>query len=85
MSRAQAGGDLVVLQGELVVVGDLLVDRDGLLGVDDDLLLGLDGDHLGVAVGLEGEGGGQKTPLVTLVLPIYCSADFGVDQNCSTL
>lgn len=46
--------DLVLLDGELVVVCDLLVDGDGLLGVDDDLLLGLDGDHLGVAVRLQG-------------------------------
>lgn len=46
-------GDLVLLQGEFVVVGDLFVDGDGLLRVDHDLLLGLDGDHLGVAVWLE--------------------------------
>lgn len=50
-------GDLVFLQGELVVVRDLLIDADGLLGVDDDLLLRLDGDDLGVAVGLRGGGG----------------------------
>ncbi|KAB1263260.1 hypothetical protein Cadr_000023846 [Camelus dromedarius] len=50
--------DLVVLQRELVVVGDLLIHANGLLGVDHDLLLGLDGDHLGVAVGLQDEGPG---------------------------
>lgn len=32
-------GDLLVLDGELVVVGDLLVDVNGLSGVDYDLLL----------------------------------------------
>lgn len=57
-------GDLVLLQGELVVVGDLLVDADGLLGVDDDLLLRLDGDHLGVAVGLRGGGQGDGSEVV---------------------
>ena len=45
-------GDLDVLDGELVVVRDLLVDVDVLFGVDDDLLLRLHRDHLGVAVGL---------------------------------
>lgn len=45
-------GDLLVLDGELIVVGDLLVDIDGLSRVDDDLLLGLHCDHLSVAVGL---------------------------------
>lgn len=45
--------DLVLLQREFVVVGDLFVDGDGLLGVDHDLLLGLDGDHFGVTVRLE--------------------------------
>lgn len=46
-------GDLVVLQGEFVVVGDFFVDGDGLLRVDHDLFLGLYGDNLGVAVWLE--------------------------------
>lgn len=57
-------GDLDVLDGELVVVGDLLVDVDVLLGVDDDLLLRLHRDHLGVAVGLWAKGGDgeQRTP-----------------------
>lgn len=32
-------GDLVLLQGELVVVGDLLVDADRLLRVNHNLLL----------------------------------------------
>lgn len=45
--------DLVLLQRELVVVGDLFVDGDGLLRVDDDLLLGLYGDDLSVAVWLK--------------------------------
>ena len=46
--------DLLVLNGELVVVGDLLPGGDRLLRVDDDLLLLVHGDHLGVAVGLRG-------------------------------
>ena len=45
-------GDLLVFDGELVVIGDLLADGDGLPGVDDDLLLGLHRDDLSVAVGL---------------------------------
>ena len=54
LSSTQAG-DLVVLQGEFVVVSNLFVDANGLLRVDHNLLLGLDGDHLRVAVRLEGE------------------------------
>lgn len=42
--------DLVLLQREFVVVGDLFVDGDGLLGVDHNLLLGLYGDDLGVTI-----------------------------------
>lgn len=45
--------DLVLLQRELVVVGDFFIDGDGLLRVDHDLLLGLYCDHLGVTVWLE--------------------------------
>lgn len=48
--------DLVVLQRELVIVGDLFIHADGLLGINHDLLLGLNGDHLGIAVGLRGGG-----------------------------
>lgn len=50
--RATEAGDLDVLDGELVVIGDLLIDVDVLLGIDDDLFLRLHCDHLGVAVGL---------------------------------
>lgn len=45
--------NLVLLEGELVVVGDFFIDSDGLLGVDHDLLLGLDGDDLGVTIWLQ--------------------------------
>ena len=45
--------DLLVLDGELVVVGDFFAKRDRLLGVDDDLLLAVDGDDFGVAVRLQ--------------------------------
>lgn len=45
--------DLLVLDGELVVVGDFFAERDRLLGVDDDLLLAVDGDDFGVAVRLQ--------------------------------
>lgn len=48
-------GDLVVLQGELVVIGDFFVNGDRLLRVDDDLFLRLDGDDLSVAVWLKDE------------------------------
>ena len=59
--RPTQAGDLVLLDGELVVVGDLLVDANGLFGVDDYLLLRLDGDDLRITVGLcvcVGGGGG---------------------------
>lgn len=58
LGAAQAG-DLDVLDGELVVVGDFLVHADVLLGVDDDLLLRLHRDDLRVAVGLRGEKRGE--------------------------
>ena len=45
--------NLLVLDGEFVVVGDLLAHGDRLLGVDHDLLLLVHGDHLGVTVGLQ--------------------------------
>ena len=45
--------DLVVLQGEFVVVGDFFVDGDGLLRVDHNLFLRLYCDDLGVAAWLE--------------------------------
>lgn len=48
-------GDLLVLDGELVVVRDLLVDVDGLSGVDHNLLLRLHRDHLRITVGLKGK------------------------------
>lgn len=51
--RSTQTGDFVLLDGELVVVCDLLVHGDGLLGVNDDLLLGLDGDDFRVAVRLK--------------------------------
>lgn len=51
--RPTQARDLVLLQRELVVVGDFFIDGDGLLRVDHDLLLGLYRDHLGVTVWLE--------------------------------
>lgn len=48
-------GDLLVLDGELVVVRDLVVDVDGLPGVDHNLLLGFHCDDLRIAVGLKEE------------------------------
>lgn len=45
--------DLLILQGEFVVVGDFLIHPDRLLRVDDDLFLGLDRDNFCVAVGLK--------------------------------
>ena len=47
------GPDLFVLNGEFVVVSNLLSDGNRLLGVDDDLANSVDLDHLGVAVGLK--------------------------------
>ena len=45
--------NLLVLQRELVVVGDFLAERDRLLGVDDDFLLVLHGNDFGVTIGLK--------------------------------
>lgn len=45
--------DLLVLDGELVVVRDLLVDVDRLSGVDHDLLLRLHGDDFCITVRLK--------------------------------
>lgn len=44
--------DLLVLDGELVVIGNLLIDVDRLARVDYNLLLRLHCNHLGVAVRL---------------------------------
>lgn len=49
--------DLLVLDGELVVVRDLLVDVNGLSGVDHNLLLRLHCDDLRITVRLK-----EKTP-----------------------
>jgi len=45
--------NLFVLDGELVVVGDLLPEGDRLLRVDDNLLFTVDGDDLRVTVRLK--------------------------------
>jgi len=42
--------DLLLFDGEFVVIGDLLVEGDGLFRVNDDLLFTFDSDHLGVTV-----------------------------------
>lgn len=67
--------DLVLLQRELVVVGDLLVDGDGLLRVDHDLLLGLKGDDLGVTVGLKDR---ETTELFQTEEPVTAGALWGL-------
>lgn len=45
--------DLLVFDGELVVVGDLLAHGNGLLRVDHDLLLSLHRDDFGITIWLE--------------------------------
>jgi hypothetical protein len=45
--------DLLVLNGELVVVCDLLAKSDWLLRVDDNLLFAVNRDDLGIAVRLK--------------------------------
>ena len=45
--------DLLFLEGEFVVVGDLLTEGDRLLRVDDDLLLAVDRDDLGITIRLK--------------------------------
>lgn len=46
-------GDLVLLDGELVVVGELLAAKDSPQGKDDDVLLAEDVHHTGVTVWLQ--------------------------------
>ena len=65
--RPTQTGDLLVLDGELVVVRDLLVDVDGLSGVDHDLLLRLHCDDLRITVRLK-----EKTDRISS-LPSSCS------------
>lgn len=65
--RPTQTGDLLVLDGELVVVRDLLVDVDGLSGVDHDLLLRLHCDDLRITVRLK-----EKTDRIGL-LQSLCS------------
>ena len=50
---AAGARDLDVLNGELVVVGQLLSDHDLAQGEDQDVFLAQDVDDLGVAVGLK--------------------------------
>lgn len=50
--RPTQTGDLLVLDGEFVVVGDLLVDVNGLPGVDHNLLLRFHSDDLCVTIGI---------------------------------
>ena len=47
--------DLLILNGKLVVIGDLLSHGNVSLGVDDYLLLRPKTDDLRIAVGLQGE------------------------------
>ena len=51
--RAAQAQDLLVLDGEFVVVGDLLAHGDLLLRVDDDFRLAVHRYDFGVTVGLE--------------------------------
>lgn len=55
VGSATQARDLLVLDGELVVVSDLLSHGYVSLGVDDYLLASAEVDHLGIAVGLEGD------------------------------
>ena len=55
LSGVASAGDLDVLEGELVVVGQLLADLDLPEGEDDDVLLAQHVHDLGIAVGLERE------------------------------
>lgn len=73
-------GDLHVLDGELVVVRDLLVDVDGLSGVDHDLLLRLHRDDLCITVGLKGKIGCYVSVVRRLLQQHYCTH---VDLRCS--
>ena len=58
-SGAAVAGDLDILDGELVVVGQLLAPRDAATGEDDDVLLAADLDHPGETVGLKLEHDGH--------------------------
>ncbi len=70
-------GDLLVLDGELVVVGDLLVDVNGLPGVDHNLLLSLHCDDLRITVGLkEKQNEGESLERVWLLSFCFCAEAF---------
>lgn len=47
-------GNLLILNGKLVVVSDFFIGSDVPLGVDDNFLLVAHGDNLGIAVRLQG-------------------------------
>lgn len=55
-ARAARARDLVLLDGELVVVSELLAARDAAQREDDDVLLTQDVNHTGVTVGLPKQG-----------------------------
>ena len=48
-------GNLLILDGELVIIRDLLIDTDGLPGVDHYLLLGFHCDYFCIAIRLKRE------------------------------
>lgn len=53
IGRSTSARYLVLLERELVVVGDLFVHFDLTPRIDHNLLLALDGDYFGIAVGLD--------------------------------
>ena len=48
-------GDLLILNGKLVVISDFFVGSNVPFGVDDNFLLVAHGDDLGIAIGLQME------------------------------
>ena len=53
LERLAMAGDFLVLDGKFVIVRDLLVLANAILGVDDNLLVPVHRDNFGVAVGLK--------------------------------
>lgn len=69
-------GDLLVLDGELVVVSDLLVDVNRLSGVDHNLLLRLHRDDLRITVGLKEKKNADVVRMCLLLSFCFCAGAF---------
>lgn len=68
-------GDLVLLNGELVVVGELLSPKDPPQGKDNDVLLPKDVHHAGVTVWLHNKDNRMSDIMTTLLFYMFISKE----------